>query len=129
MTVVMFQQAVLTLALPASEQSRVFPSFCDITFELIDDFDNAIITEEFKGYEAKVDGARRATLEALKEAVEKLDDEDWDYYPDTIEETLARQNWLDIRQRASEVLTAFEIPLVNVPRCVEVGRGWVRNWD
>lgn len=129
MTVVMFQKAVLTLALPASEQSRVFPSFCDITFELADDFDKAVTTGEFKEYESALDGARRATLETLKEAVEKLDDEDWDYYPDTIEETLTRQNWVDIRQRASEVLTAFEIPLVNVPRCVEVGRSWIRNWD
>lgn len=96
-----FSLAVRTLALPPAEQKSIYPPFADLTFELVDDFDNATIMGAWKEFEATLDEAHREPLLALTQAIEQLTDFDWEYDEDNIEAVLAADGPLQAHNRGS----------------------------
>ncbi len=98
----MFSLAVRTLALPPSEQKNIYAPFVDITFELVDDFEKATTTGNFKEYEATLNEGRRRAINSLKQAIERLEGRDWEYDDWDIEAVLSRSAWVEVRERARD---------------------------
>jgi hypothetical protein len=124
-----FEIAVRTLAAPPRVQASVYPPFADITFELVDDFGKATDYDGYFEYETTLSVSHRNAVNALKNTIENLEDDDWDWTPDNIEQVLSRPTWNEIRSRAKELLDIFGIELGEVPGSVKTASGvWYRGY-
>ena len=113
--------AVQALALPASEQIRLFPSFVCVADELALDFSH--------WFEVASDGGELTSEQRV--ALQHLDDTlaafSGSEHPDVwTEEALhAHPTWVQFRQQASAFLAAFDWPYEPPPsnRAIYVGPG------
>ena len=123
-----FHLAVRTLALDPKQQARIYPPFVDVTYELVDDFDNAITTGEFEAYAKTLSLEQKTALDSLKDAAQNIPDEDWwDPYI-TIEAVLAKASWVKVRLRAQALLKALGVELGIVPASIQTKPGsWHRK--
>ena len=106
------RDALQTLALPAREQIRVTQPG-EVTVELYEDFttySRAFL--EIAGTE--VTDAKRASLEAVRNALESIPNEDFGDYAEgfdtAYELLLSRSSWEEVRRKAREGLATFSWP-------------------
>ena len=109
-SLVQLQQAVRAAALPADQQLQCFPSNCDVTFEIADDFANWC-RWALAGYMAPaLTNQQRSSLLALEARLNRMSGQHnaalW-----TDDALRSHPEWAAVREEAQQTLMAFGWPL------------------